>query len=557
VTVKSIIDVDLNDAKFMAFKKLHDQYTAALAKAPAQWSMVNAAIGKTTESTRKQLTVTRQLAAEAAKVPASLEAAVVKWTAIDRITRNVAGTVGSIAQSIFRIGAVTGVVGGLLGLGGLFGIDRMAYGAAAGRRSSLGLGLGYGSQQSFGANFGRLVDPESFLSAVAGAKFDVNQRVGLLGAGLTQGDLAGDTAQTAVALLQNLKRIADTTNPVLFGQVIGARRLGQFVSPEDLERLRNTSPQEFQQLLRGYQTNVGKNNVPGDVLKGWQDFTTQLQNAGNSIFNTFVRGLSPLAPGLTRLSDAAEKTIHSFMASPALGDWIKKVDVGLEKFAGYVGTPEFQKNVESFVEGLSKLASTVWRFVQWFGGGTGGAHVADRAKWARLHGMGLETSGEMRARRAAGTETALGQLGRIFGIGGGTMTMDQLMGVVRKSEASGDQAVSPKGAIGRYQIMPGTGAMYGATPQQLMDPATNEAVARKYLASLVQKYHGDTQKVLAAYNSGPGREDAVLAGKQRMPNETARYVDRAKGLDGYAPTVVTIENKAGADVAVSINGLKN
>jgi hypothetical protein len=547
----------LNDQKFVAFKKLHDQYTAALAKAPAQWSMVNAAIGKTTESTRKQLTVTRQLAAEAAKVPASLEAAVVKWTAIDRITRNVAGTVGSIAQSIFRIGAVTGVVGGLLGLGGLFGIDRMAYGVAAGRRSSLGLGLGYGPQQSFGANFGRLVDPESFLSAVAGAKFDVNQRVGLLGAGLTQAQINGDTAQTAVALLDNLKRIADTTNPALYGQVIQARRMGNFVSTEDLNRLHQTSAAEYQQVRAGFYANVGKNNVPGDVLKGWQDFTTQLQNAGNSIFNTFVRGLAPLAPGLTRLSDAAEKTIHSFMASPALGDWIKKVDVGLEKFAGYVGTPEFQKSVESFVEGLSKLASTVWRFVQWFGGGTGGAHVADRAKWARLHGMGLETSGEMRARRAAGTETALGQLGRIFGIGGGTMTMDQLMGVVRKSEASGDQAVSPAGAIGRYQIMPGTGAMYGASPQQLMDPATNEAVARKYLASLVQKYHGDTQKVLAAYNSGPGREDAVLAGKSQMPAETARYVDRAKGLDGYAPTVVTIETKAGADVAVSINGLKN
>jgi len=138
--------------------------------------------------------------------------------------------------------------------------------------------------------------------------------------------------------------------------------------------------------------------------------------------------------------------------------------------------------------------------------------------------------------------------------------MDQLLGVVRASERSGDQAVSPKGAIGRYQIMPGTGAMYGVTPEQLRDPATNEAVARQYLAMLVRKYHGDTAKILAAYNAGPGREDQNLRagpGHRSLPEETRRYVDRARGLDGYAPAVVTIENKAGADVNVSVNGLKN
>jgi hypothetical protein len=556
--LKSIIDIDLS--KVADLIKIMDRWQKIVERGPPAWKVINDRLAQAEKTMKRQVTVTHQLAIEAGKIPVALGSTVTKWAAIDRITLRVAGNVGSIAQSIFRIGAMTGVVGGLLGLGGLFGIDRMAYGAAAGRRSSLGLGLGYGAQQSFGANFGRLVDPESFLQAVAGAKFDVNQRVGLLGAGLTQQQLAGDTAQTAVALLQNLKRIADTTNPAMFGQVIQARRLGQFVSPEDLERLRNTSPQEFAQLLRGYQRNVGVNNVPPDVLKNWQDFTTQLTNAGNSIFNTFVRGLAPLAPGLTQLSGSVEKTIASFMASPALGEWIKKLDAGVEKFAGYIGTPDFQKNVESFVEGLSKLASTVWRFVSWFGGTGGGAHVGDRAKWAQLHHMGVKTAGELRAERAAGGATALGQLGRIFGIGGGTMTMDQLMGVVKQSERSGDQAVSPAGAIGRYQIMPGTAAMYGVNREQLFDPATNEAVARRYLAMLVKKYHGDTAKILAAYNAGPGREDQNLRagpGHRSLPEETRRYVDRARGLDGYAPAVVTIENKAGADVNVSVNGLKN
>jgi hypothetical protein len=40
----------------------------------------------------------------------------------------------------------------------LFGINRMAEGVASGRRSSMGLGIGYGEQKAFQNAFGRFVD---------------------------------------------------------------------------------------------------------------------------------------------------------------------------------------------------------------------------------------------------------------------------------------------------------------------------------------------------------------------------------------------------------------
>ena len=49
--------------------------------------------------------------------------------------------------------------------------------------------------------------------------------------------------------------------------------------------------------------------------------------------------------------------------------------------------------------------------------------------------------------------------------------------LIRKLESSGDRAVSPKGAIGRYQIMPGTAHQYmgaGYDTSKLFDPAENE-----------------------------------------------------------------------------------
>ena len=111
------------------------------------------------------------------------------WRDMTRSTREFAGNIATATTSILRWASITGVLSGLIGAGGLFGIDRLAIGAAGARRSSLGLGAGIGNQSAFNANFGRLVDPQSFLESVAGARFDVNRRVGLLGAGLTAGQI--------------------------------------------------------------------------------------------------------------------------------------------------------------------------------------------------------------------------------------------------------------------------------------------------------------------------------------------------------------------------------
>src|SRR5258708_317629 len=66
-------------------------------------------------------------------------------------------------------------------------------------------------------------------------------------------------------------------------------------------------------------------------------------------------------------------------------------------------------------------------------------------------------------------------------------------------------AVSPKGAIGLMQLMPGTAEEYGVdpkVPQQNIDGGT------RYLRVLMDKYHGyrdSMKRVIAAYNAGPGK----------------------------------------------------
>ena len=66
-------------------------------------------------------------------------------------------------------------------------------------------------------------------------------------------------------------------------------------------------------------------------------------------------------------------------------------------------------------------------------------------------------------------------------------------------------AVSPKGAQGLMQLMPATAASLGVADP--FDAAANLDGGAKHLQDLVERYHGDLKKALAAYNAGAGAVD--------------------------------------------------
>jgi soluble lytic murein transglycosylase-like protein len=99
--------------------------------------------------------------------------------------------------------------------------------------------------------------------------------------------------------------------------------------------------------------------------------------------------------------------------------------------------------------------------------------------------------------------------------------------VVRAESAYQVDAISPKGAIGLMQLMPGTAAAMNADPH---NPAQNVAAGAMYLRGLLLKYQNSDHQVseaLAAYNAGPGAVDKY---KGVPPySETRAYVQRVIG----------------------------
>ncbi len=175
----------------------------------------------------------------------------------------------------------------------------------------------------------------------------------------------------------------------------------------------------------------------------------------------------------------------------------------------------------------------------------GGARVeADSASespagaWYKRGGMSMfidrsridriELEGESVAqtgKKASGWSTGRPGLDRLIKINGSKYNVDPyLIFLVMEQESHFNaHALSPKGARGLMQLMPGTAARFGV--RRPHDPAQNISGGTRYLRELLNRFNNRVDLVLAGYNAGEG---AVAKFGNRVPpyRETRNYVKK-------------------------------
>lgn len=582
MAAKSIIEVDVNDEKFLSFMDKFNEYQAALEELPEAWRASAQGIGDSARETSKAsseaegmtkafldgVDALNMMVNNLDRINTSLDDANKRQSDLNKKTAGSSSIFGKLKKdskefsghikdatvSLLSWGGIVGLFTGVLGAGGLFGLNRLAATTGSQRFTSLGIGTSIGALDSTAINYQKaLGNPTGTLGAIRDSQMDLSKRWTFQAMGINNPDQ--DPAKLLPQMIRNARDIFVKNGSTLQGA--NAYGLTNFFSLDDLNRFKNMSDEEIDAMERRAQKDAKLLQITDQQARQWQDFNVQLDYSGQSIKNTFIRGLGPLTPGLTKLSDALSGAIDTVLQSPELGKWIDGLAGGIQRFGDYLASPDFKNDVENFMVKVEKLGKVIGKVVDWIIGKTnlsvddiksGSSILSDKPvvdpKTGQSYIPGSESDPNVSAglkwlKRASGvTPTAYDSY---FEEAAKKFDLDpKLLKSVAAAESSWDQnAVSKAGAQGLMQVMP----MNFQPGENPFDPRDNIMAGARVMSWAKQQSGGDFDEMLRWYNGGKNR------GSQENINYPGRVKEQYAAIYGTQPNPANVPSLETSEIA--------
>ena len=386
--LRSILTVDVDDARFRAFNAAFEKYRDALDKMPQAWRAVNkevlphehlmkgilAATAAQTEQLRHSTEAQKQLGRATENTERHMGHL---W----RHMRNFAHEARDATRELLKWSTVVEGVGGLLGAGGLWGISRLAQGATSGYQRATGLGTTWGGMGGFTTAYGRFGDAQGLLGNVMTGLTNrtSDQYRALIGLGFTPAMLATmDPAQVAAAASERLGNWAQGVRREDLGTQAGVRGYLSLADIGTIQNLRDR-PEERAEARRNFEQLKQEAELRRQDLKLWADLNYTLDAAKLKLDSALIQGLTRLTPGLDKLVDAFSKVVTTFLKSDTVAEWAEKVSDALKEFAKYLDSPKFKQDAEwltrslgEVARGLLEFGKHVWHAIEWINRAIGG-----------------------------------------------------------------------------------------------------------------------------------------------------------------------------------------
>jgi len=361
---KSIIEVEIQDGQWKKFSEQVKGYQEELKKMPGQWGAVGKSLAKTQGVGAKFLATIKENAKQfkeantlAGKMTLALKASDRMATSLARNTLTVARNMKDATKSLLSWGSIMGLISGVLGAGGLFGIARMAASVSSGQSNAMRTGGSYGGSKAAGIAYGQAMGGEggvqSLLETFAKEKESGGVAFRRLGMGEEQwkgkapSDILGPFLKAVQEAYKNAPKGAEA-------------RVMETLAPDiDFNTIKQLSQTNIDQLEKTYESNKRALELSKGTQDAYANFKRTLDAAGEKIENVFVKGLRPLIPGLTALSGAVAKALSTIMKSPLIGGMIKGAGKSVETFAHYLTSEEFSNDMRSFLEEIKKIGKAM------------------------------------------------------------------------------------------------------------------------------------------------------------------------------------------------------